>query len=141
MTTVAQSPYLRALKTALTGAGLKVGGGVAPRSSDGTIVTPSTTLYLQPSRPSGESVGCRGDDAVLSFRCISQDLTDEGAAAYDDKVKAALNGLVVTVADRESYAIRWIESSGVERDHDVTPPCFYVSSLFTLMSAYAPEVP
>ena len=80
VTDLAQSPYLRAVKALLTGAGLTVGSGRAPKSSDGNVVTPVVVLYLQPSTRMDGSVDRSGNDARLTFRTIAADITDEGAA-------------------------------------------------------------
>ena len=131
--------YMREIRDLLVADGLKVGMGVAPKGTGGVLPLPYVVLHGQWSTPFGESVGCFGADARLNFRLISSALTAEGAEAYAAQVDAAIRDQVVTVADRESYPIRWRETSAVERDDDVTPPCFYVSALYSVMTAASTE--
>lgn len=100
---------------------------------------PYVVLYSQWASPAGDSVGCRRGDAVLNFRAIATAVTAEQAEAVAATAEGVLVGQVVTVDGRESFPIRWVQSTGVERDDDVTPPVFYVSTLYSVVSTVAPE--
>ena len=130
-----RSAYIRAIVDLLADEGLRVRSGVAPEGTTGQLPTPYVVVFLAPADPFGESVGCQCDDGVVTFSAVSVDLTDQGAAALDDRVRSALMGATVAVEGRVSHPIRWSRSGGVERDDDDTPPVYYVSSLFTLVSA------
>ena len=134
MTQFDGSDYLTAIESVLTTAGLHVGDGVAPKSSDGSLVTPCAVMYLQPSTRMGDCIASHGEDARITFRIVSADRTGRGAARYDWRVREALDSIELDVDGRTSYRIRWENSSATERDDDVTPPCFYVSTLFSLLS-------
>lgn len=136
---VDRGAYMREIRDLLDANGIKVGMGVAPKDPGGMVPYPFTVLYAQWSNPFGESVGCFGEGAVLNFRLISTAITAEGAEGYAATVDAAIRDQVVTVAGRESYPIRWRETSAVERDDDVSPPCFYVSALYSVMTASTEE--
>lgn len=134
-----RSAYIREVVDLLQGAGLNARSGVAPTAVGGKIPTPYAVVYLADTMVLGDSIGCRPGDSVLSFIVISTDLTDQGAAAIDDQVADALSNELVAVDDRQSFPLRWVRSTGVQRDDDVTPPLFYVSSTFTVVSSTIPE--
>lgn len=130
-------PYAAAIKAKLVG--MQVGGGVAPKSSTGRIVTPCSVLYLGNADRLGDGLGCIGDDATLRFQLTSVDITDEGAMAQDARAKVLLHDTEITVDDRFTCRVAWERSQPVNRDDDVTPPCFYVPSVYSLMSMAALE--
>lgn len=137
MSQVDLQPYAAAIKAKLTG--LRIGGGVAPKSTDGRIVAPCSVLYMHTTVRAGDAVGASGDDASVRFQLTSVDLTDEGALAQDARVKALLHETSLTVDDRFTCRVKWDSSQPVRRDDDVSPPCFYVPSLYSLMSMSSPE--
>jgi hypothetical protein len=138
-TTPAVYPHVTALISALEGAGIRTGDHVAPKSTDGQLVTQVAVLYMIPGAIVGQSLDAVDIDALIRFRIITVDSTPQGAADLADRVAAVLNGLVLSVADRASYRIRLDAVSGVLRDDDVTPPMFYSSTPYRMLSTSDPE--
>jgi len=139
VTQIDTQPYAAAIKTLLDDIDIRVGGAVAPRSADGRIVAPCVVLYMNVVTRVGDGVGCAGDDASVRFQLTSVDLTDEGAMAQDARARAVLHNGSLLVDDRFTCRMVWAGSQPVLRDEDVTPPCFYVTSNYTLMSMSDPS--
>jgi hypothetical protein len=58
----------------------------------------------------------------------------EQAQLVAERVYAALLGVVLTVPGRKCHRVRSIDSQPVELDRDVTPPLFYSTDVFELVS-------
>lgn len=127
-------PHSKAIREVLSAAGLTVGNHRAPKSGDGRIVAPCAVVYLVPSPFLPGSITGPSVDALIRFQVTSVDLSADGAVFYADRVAEALNGAKIVVPDRAIYRCRGTQIPGVERDDDVTPPCYYVRSEFSLVS-------
>jgi hypothetical protein len=58
----------------------------------------------------------------------------EQAQLVAERVYAALLGVVLTVPGRRCRRVRSIDSQPVELDRDITPPLFYSTDVFELVS-------
>ena len=142
MTTAAKPlsrPHALAIRNALTSAGMRVGDHKAPESTDGKIVTPCVVLYMAPSAPPTGSVGLADTDVLVRFRLMGIDLSPDGAQHQADKAFQALDGIDLDVENRGIFRLRRTALGSVERDDDVTPPCFYCSTPWSMLSVSAPE--
>lgn len=132
-------PHAVAIKETLAAAGLRVGDHVAPKSTDGKIVTPCVVLYLTPSAPPFGDLVRPGTDVLMRFMLTSVDLTADGAQDYADRVFDAIDGATLSVVDRYVTRVRRSSIAGVERDDDVQPPCYYAATPYQLLSMSAAD--
>lgn len=132
-------PHLQAIIEHLEGAGLLVGDHQAPQSTDGKIVSPCVVVYMTPSAPLAGSLKGPPVDALVRFRLTSVGRTPSSAADYADTVADAIDGAELDVPDRAIFRCRRSSLAGIERDNDVTPPCFYAATPYQMMSISAPE--
>jgi hypothetical protein len=137
--TVAVYPHAAAIIEALTDAEFRVGDHAAPKSTDGRIVAPCAVVYMTPGPIVGHDLTYRDLDALIRFRVVTVAITPAEAAAYQDRVAAALTGLSLIVGDRATYRIHLDTTGGVERDDDLQPPLFYCSTGYRLLSISNPE--
>lgn len=133
--------HTQAIKTALTAAGLNVGDHVAPKSSSGAIVTPCVVLYMTPSAVPTGTLAEPDTDVLARFRLVSVERTPDGAEDLADLAHDAIDGATLTVDDRAIFRVKRTGLGGVVRDDEVTPPCFYCSTPYSLMSISSPEAP
>lgn len=123
---------LEVLRTATMpdGAPVKVGDGIAPKSTDGKVVAPCAILHMRPGGFVSGSVGRTNTDAMFRFKVTCVGKTAREARVVADCVGAYIEGAVVTVDGREVVRIGRPPDVGPilnpERDDDVTPPLFYV---------------
>lgn len=143
MTTIAANPHARALITKMesltvANAPLRVGDGVAPKSSDGRIVAPCAVLYLLPGGSLTGSLGCIDTDGWLRFQVTCVGSTAAQARIVEDVVTAGLCSDEPEVAGRFVASIRKVgPSSLTDRDDDVVPPLFYVTAQFRMLTLAA----
>lgn len=136
---IAQNPHITAvvelLETAtFAGAPLRVGDGVAPKSTDRKIVAPSVIVFGRPGGSLISSVGCLDTDGVMRFQTTSVGRSAAEAREVDDKARATLTASALTVEDRACTIRPNDSSSSTERDDDVIPSLFYVVSMYRLLT-------
>jgi hypothetical protein len=134
---------LEVLRTATMpdGALVKIGDGIAPKSTDGKIVAPCAILHLRGGGSVTGSIGAVNTDAILRFQITSVGKTAREARVVADCVGAYVEGATVTVEGRETVRIGRPPGSGPiqqpQRDDDVTPPLFYVPVEYRLWTVPA----
>lgn len=142
--TLTINPHAAAILTALEpletlDQPIRVGDGVAPKSTDGAFVAPSAVLHFRPGGQMIDSVGCMGTDGIVPFQitCVGQ--TAEQARIVADFVATYLEGADLTVTGRAIYRVRRRSPVGgaPERDDDVSPPLFYIPVQYQLLTASA----
>jgi hypothetical protein len=117
-----------AVITALTGAGLSVGDAVAPDDTP-----PYVVVYHVFDRREG-TLGAPDDDAAITYQVTCVGLSRKQAEWLADKVGERL-ATGITVTGRSVPRIAPEPGSGsVFRDDDVTPPFFYCTPRFRVMS-------
>lgn len=112
----------------LTTAGLTVGNHEAPTADDPHDQTPYVVVRLLPG---GLTDGTAADPHAFRAPTIQTTCVGSGpeqALWLDDKVAEAVDGKTLTVAGRNVAMVQPIgASSGVQRDHDLTPALFYAA--------------
>lgn len=133
MTTPAVLPHVDAVSAALTTAGLTAYLGGAPPGVSPTAADPYVVLYPEPGRAEVASLADNRTNfsAVVQLTCVG--LTAEQAMSVSDRAAAALSA-VLTVTGRTSWKPEPLDGQPVQRDDDVTPPCFYAPSRYRLRS-------
>jgi hypothetical protein len=130
-------PHATAIISILEDDGFLVGDHVAPKSTTGNIVAPCVVLYMiQSPSPTG-SLARSDEDAVFRFRLTSVALTAGEALDHADRVAASVTAFPLVVDDREVFRLRRVNPAGCQRDDDVTPQCFYVPDLYSLLTVSA----
>lgn len=122
--------HVDAFVAALEDADLTVGNHRAPDEPP-----PYVVVYLTAGGEVDGTMSGSDDDSDLRIQTTSVGSGVEQALWVTDKVRAALDGATLTVADRAVQRVRLLTaSSGVRRDEDVTPPVFYAVDVWGLRS-------
>ncbi|MFD5081860.1 hypothetical protein ACFWOG_04360 [Kitasatospora sp. NPDC058406] len=124
-------PHVLAAKAAIAAAGLTVYVGGAPPGA----ALPKTYVVLYPS-PGIESAASLADDRTdldLPLQATAVASTPEGAIGTAGRVRRALTaGLIVD--GRVCWRPRTLGGPPLQRDDDVTPPCWYLPVQYGLRS-------
>lgn len=121
-----QNPHALAIIASLQAAGLTVGDGVAPKSSDGKIVAPCVVLHMIPGGEIDGTAAAPDEWADGRFQLTAVGRVAAQARDYADQATQALIDNPITVTGRSVQRVRPIEPWGrVERDDAVSPPLFY----------------
>lgn len=115
-----------------------VGDGVAPLSGDG-VLAPCAVLHLRPGGQWFDSVGAYATDGIMPFQITCVGITAAQARIVADKVATYLEGADLDVDSRAVYRVRRRSgpSGTAERDDTLTPPLFYLTVQYQLLSAAA----
>jgi len=136
-------PHTAAVIAALTAAtGKPVGDGHAPEEgayADGWgrgVFTPYLVVVCDDVKFGGP-IGDPQADATLMYRVLAVGKSREQAEWMSDKGRSAFtrtNLRLQVIPDRKVMGVIWTGRSGVEVDHGVEPPLWYVRDTFTLMT-------
>lgn len=136
-------PHTQAILAVLDDAGIRTGDHQAP------LVDPSdpqsrpvgqcAVVYMVGGPILGQTLDAIDDAGLVRFRIITVDDTPAGASDLADLVQETLTDAVVEVEDRSVCRIRCDGLGIVTRDPDLTPPMFYSSTGYRMISVADPS--
>ncbi|GAA2484599.1 hypothetical protein GCM10010406_21080 [Streptomyces thermolineatus] len=131
MSAPAVLPHVDAVTAALTGAGLAVGLGGAPK----TVPTSGiyTAVYADGGQALPESLADRRTGLQLLFQVTCVAPTAEKALWAADKTRAAL-AAPLAVPGRALWRAEELGGPPLARDDDVTPPLYFLPIQYRLRS-------
>jgi hypothetical protein len=122
--------HTAAVIAALQAAGVAVGDG-----SGKGLSPPFAVVYPIPGGGTSGTLGKRNEDAELVYQVTCVGRVRPEAEWIVDKVMALLNGF--NVAGRSILLVSLDSHGGIRRDDDVTPPLFYATPRFRVLSVPA----
>lgn len=125
--------HLDAVTTALAGAGLAVGDGVAPAAAAIPATGIYVVLYADAGRSVRESLADARTDFELLFQVTCVAPTPEKTRWAAQRVRMALTG-PLAVAGRSAWRPEELGGPPIQRDDDVSPPLYYLPVQYRLQS-------
>ncbi|MCY0928305.1 hypothetical protein OTB20_19310 [Streptomyces sp. H27-H1] len=124
-------PHVDAVVTALAGAGLVVGDGVAPAPVPSTGIY--VVVYFDPGQALTESLADARTDFTLSFQVTCVGPTPEKCRWATQRTRTALHA-PLAVAGRTAWRPEELGGPPIQRDDDVSPPLYFLPVQYRLQS-------